>query len=196
MPKPPGEANFETWLLHVELMCHDHVSVEAQNRRILESLLPPASDVVRQLSSSGHPRDYMRLLESAYGLVEDGEEIFAKFLNTNQDPGQKASAYLQRSQMLLSTAVKRKGIRPSDVNRHLLKQFKRGCWDRDLVLQLELKTDEPLDFAEFLQQLRTEEDKRATKFDCMSRHLGTSKGKSSMIAMPLCYKHTYLRLKA
>lgn len=71
-------------------------------------------------------------------------------------------------------------VRPSDVNRHLMKQFKRGCWDHDLVLQLELKTDKPLDFAEFLLQLRTEEDKRATKLDRMTRHLGDSKGKSSV----------------
>lgn len=63
VPKPPGEADFETWLLHVELMFHDCISVEAQRRKILESLLPPASDVVRQLGSSAHPRDYMRLLE-------------------------------------------------------------------------------------------------------------------------------------
>lgn len=179
VPKPPGEADFETWLLHVELMFHDHVSIEAQRRKILESLLPPASDIVRQLGSSAHPRDYMRLLESAYGLVEDGEEIFAKFLNTNQDPGEKASSYLQRLQTLLSTAVKRVGIRPSDVNRHLMKQFKRGCWDHDLILHLELKTDKPLDFAEFLLQLRTEEEKRATKLERMSRHLGITKIKSS-----------------
>jgi len=161
-------------------MFHDNVSVEAQRRRILESLLLQASDIVWQLGLSGHPRDYMRLLESAFGLVEDGEEIFARFLNTNQDPGEKASTYLQRLQTLLSTAVKRGGVRPSDVNRHLMKQFKRGCWDHDLVLQLELKTDKSLDFAEFLLQLRTEEDKRATKLDRMSRHLGTSKGKSSV----------------
>lgn len=180
VPKPPGEADLETWLLHVELMFHDQTSVEVQRRKILESLLPPASDVVRQLGSSAHPRDYMRLLESAYGIVEDGEEICAKFLNTNQDPGEKASSYLQRLQTLLSTAVKRGGVRSSAVNHHLMKQFKRGCWDHDLVLQLELKTEEPLDFADFLLQLRTEEDKRATKLDRMNRHLGSSKTKSSM----------------
>lgn len=180
VPKPPGEADFETWLLHVELMSHDQTSIEVQRRKILESLLPPASDVVRQLGSSAHPRDYTRLLESAYGIVEDGEEIFAKFLNTNQDPGEKASSYLQRLQTLLSTAVKRGGVKQSAVNRHLMKQFKRGCWDHDLVLQLELKNQKSLDFADFLLQLRTEEDKRATKLDRMNRHLGSSKIKTSM----------------
>ena len=182
VPKPPGEADFETWLLHVELMSHDQTSIEVQRRKILESLLPPASDVVRQLGSSAHPRDYTRLLESAYGIVEDGEEIFAKFLNTNQDPGEKASSYLQRLQTLLSIAMKRGGVKPSAVNRHLMKQFKRGCWDHDFVLQLELKSEKSLDFADLLLQLRTEEDKRATKLDRMNRHLGSSKTKTSMSA--------------
>jgi len=93
-------------------MFHGNVSVEAQRRRILESLLLQASDIVWQLGLSGHPRDYMRLLESA-GLVEHGKEIFVKFLNTKKDPGEKASTCLQRFQTLLNTAVKRGGVRPS-----------------------------------------------------------------------------------
>lgn len=61
-----------------------------------------------------------------------------------------------------------------------MKQFKHGCWDHNLVLQLELKIDEPLDFADFLLHQRTEEDKRATKLDLMHCYLGASKAKSSM----------------
>lgn len=74
VPKPPGEADYDTWCLHVDLMFQDGSSVNVQRRKILESLLPPASDVVKQLGSSSHPRDYVKLLDSAYGLVEDGEE--------------------------------------------------------------------------------------------------------------------------
>jgi len=69
-------------------MFHNNVSVEAQRRRILESLLLQASDIVWQLGLSGHPRDYMRLLESA-GLVEHGKEIFVKFLNTKKGSRRK-----------------------------------------------------------------------------------------------------------
>lgn len=76
IPKPPGEADYETRSLHVELMFNDdRLSVDVQRRKILESLLPPASDVVRQLGTSAHPRHYVQLLDSAYGLVEDGEEV-------------------------------------------------------------------------------------------------------------------------
>ena len=35
--------------------------------------------------------DYVKLLDSAYGVVEDGDEIFARFLNTNQNAGEKSS---------------------------------------------------------------------------------------------------------
>lgn len=80
VPKPPGEADYETWSLHAELMFNDEsLSVDVQRRKILESLLPPASDVVRQLGTSAHPRHYVQLLDSAYGLIEDGDEVLARF---------------------------------------------------------------------------------------------------------------------
>lgn len=180
VPKPPGETDFETWCLHVDLMFQDGAPVDVQRRKVLESLLPPASNVVRQLGSSAHPREYVKLLDSAYGLVEDGDEIFARFLNTHQNSGEKASEYLQRLQVLLSTAVKRDGVSQSSASHHLLKQFKRGCWDQTLIMQLELKPEKHLDFAELLLLLRTEEDRRATKLDRMHRHFGASKSKATV----------------
>lgn len=66
--------------------------------------------------------------------MENGEEIFAKFLNTNQNPGERAFEYLHRLQVLLSMTLKRNGVTKSDTNRHLLKQFRCGCWDHTLIL--------------------------------------------------------------
>ncbi len=140
VPKPPGEADFDTWCLHVDLLLQDSLPVDIQQIKILESLLPPASDVVKQLGSTAPPREYVKLLDSAYGLVEDGDEIFSCFLNTNQDPGEKASDYLQRLQALLSTAVRRNGVKQSSADRQLLKQFQRGCWDQSLILTLQLES--------------------------------------------------------
>ena len=183
VPKPPGEADYDTWCLHVDLMFQDFSSVDVRRRKILESLLPPASDIIKPLGPYALPQEYVKLLDSAYGLVEDGEEIFAKFLNTNQDLPEKPSDYLQRLHVLLSTAVKRGGVKQADANRHLVKQFKRGCWDSQLLLQLDLKTDKPPNFAELLLQLRTEEDRKATKMDRMHRHLGTTKSKANVSSM-------------
>lgn len=157
MPKPPGEVDFETWYLHVELMFQDGLPADIQRRVILESLLSPASDIVKQLGSHSSPRDYIRLLQSAYGLVDDGEEVFAKFLSTHQDAGEKASEYLQRLQALLGTAIKRGGASEANANRQLYKQFTRGCWDQTLLLTLQqkIKAEPPPDFSELLLQLRS-----------------------------------------
>ncbi|XP_048059445.1 paraneoplastic antigen Ma1 homolog [Megalobrama amblycephala] len=180
LPKPPNEVDFQTWSLHVELMIQDKIPVDMQRRTILESLLPPASDLIRQLGPHADPCDYVKLIDSAYGLVEDGDEIFARFLGTHQNTGEKASEYLQRLQVLITTATKRGGIDKADANKQLLRQFRRGCWDQSLILalQLGLKTETPPDFSEFLLQVRTEEDRRAAKHDRMQRHLGTTKPKS------------------
>jgi len=165
LPKPTNEAKFQTWSLHVELMNQDKTPVDMQRRKILESLLPPASDLIRQLGPDAAPHGYVKLLDSAYGLVEDGEEIFARFLSTHQNTGEKASEYLQRLQVLITTAMQRDGIAKADANKQLLRQFRRGCWDQSLILalQLGLKTENPPDFSDFLLQVRTEEDRRTAK---------------------------------
>lgn len=76
-------------------MIQDKIPVDMQRCSILESLLPTASDLIRQLSPYADPCDYVKLIDSAYGLVEDGDEIFARFLSTHQNTGEKASEYLQ-----------------------------------------------------------------------------------------------------
>lgn len=55
-------------------------------------------------------------------------------------------------------AVRKKMKKVKTVKLHLLKQFKCGCWDLNLIMQLELKPEKHLEFAELLLQLRTEED--------------------------------------
>uniref|UniRef100_A0A3B5ABC5 Paraneoplastic antigen Ma-like C-terminal domain-containing protein n=1 Tax=Stegastes partitus TaxID=144197 RepID=A0A3B5ABC5_9TELE len=179
VPKPPGEVDFETWCLHVELMFQDGLPADMQRRIILESLLSPASDIVKQLGSHSSPLEYVRFLQSAYGLVDDGEEIFAKFLSTHQDAGEKSSEYLQRLQALLSTAVRRGGVSEANANKQLYKQFIRGCWDQTLLLTLQqtIKGESAPDFSELLLQLRTEEERRSVKIDRMQRHFGSSKTK-------------------
>ena len=107
--------------------------------------------------------------------MADGDECFAKFLSTLQNNGEKPSEYLHRLQVVLNTAVKRGGVSFTDLNRHLLKQFCRGCWDNALIsnLQLEQKKDNPPSFAELLLLLRVEEDKQVAKASRMKHHLGS-----------------------
>lgn len=180
LPRPAHEADYDTWRSGVELLLKDpSVSDLHRSRRIVESLLPPAADMVKQLSSSTLPAVYLSTLDSAYATVQDGDELFAKFMDTFQDSGEKPSAYLQRLQVVLNSAMKRGGVIESEVNRHLLNQFCRGCWDNSLIAELQLKQKKtyPPTFSELLLLLRTEEDREAAKAFRMKQHLGSTRQK-------------------
>lgn len=179
-PRPSHEVDYETWRTGVELLLNDPaVSDLYRSRRIVDSLLPPAVDLVRHLSHDTLPAIYLQTLESAFGTVQDGEELFAKFMDTFQNTGEQPSAYLQRLQVALNHAVRRGGVAEADVNRHLLAQFCRGCWNDTLIseLQLKQKKSQPPPFAELLLLLRTEEDREASKSLRMKQHLGATKQK-------------------
>lgn len=177
-PRPINESDYDTWRANVELILQDPaISDRHRSRRILDSLLPPAADITKHVSPQASPAAYLELLDSAYGTVEDGDELFALFMSTLQDSGEKSSSYLYRLQVVLNTAVRRGGVPADQVDRHLLKQFCRGCWDNKLLtdLQLEQRRNKPPSFAELLLLIRTEEDKQAAKVTRMKQHLGPSK---------------------
>uniref|UniRef100_A0A669E392 Paraneoplastic antigen Ma-like C-terminal domain-containing protein n=1 Tax=Oreochromis niloticus TaxID=8128 RepID=A0A669E392_ORENI len=166
LPCPSHEVDFDTLRHSVELLLQDpNLSDLQRSRKILDSLVPPAANVVKPLGPEALPSAYLELLHSAFGTVEDGDELFAKFLNTLQDAGEKPSHYLHRLQTALSKALKRGGVVAGEADRHLLRQFCRGCWDNALLtdLQLERKKDKPPSFTELLLQLRVEEDKHTAK---------------------------------
>lgn len=180
-PRPQNEIDYDTWRSAVDLMLNDpSVSDLQRTRRIMESLLPPAIDLVKQLRPDSPPSEYLSNLDSAYGVVQDGEELSAKFWGMCQNTGEKSSAYLQRLQIALSAAVKGGGIPSSEVNRHLLAQFCRNCWDRPLISELQLKQrkSNPPSFSELLLLVRTEEDREAAKLERMKQHLGPAKAKA------------------
>lgn len=145
--------------------------------KILDSLLPPASDVVKHISPYALPLDCLELLESVYGSVEDGDELFAKFIGTLQNQGEKSSTYLHRLHVMLSVAIRRGGVAEAERNRCLLKQFCRGCWDNSLIteLQLEGKRVTSPSFAELVVLIRTAEDKQTLKEERMRKHLGITR---------------------
>lgn len=182
VPRPSHEVDYDTWHSGADLVMKDPAISDIQRSRlILDSLLPPAADIVKHLSPDQSPDIYIKQLDSAYGTVQDGEELYAKFMDTFQNAGENPSTYLQRLQVVLSLAVKRGGVPESDVNKHLLNQFCRGCWDNILIseLQLKQKKTNPPSFAELLLLLRTEEDREAAKAQRMKQHLGNTKQRVS-----------------
>lgn len=181
VPCPNHEIDYDTWRCSLEFYMTDaSLSDGILVRKIVDSLLPPAANVVKPLGLKATPKAYLDLLDSAYATVEDGDELFVKFLNTNQNSGEKPSSYLQRLQIALNTVLKKKVIPDSDANRQLLKQFCRGCWNNNIIatLQLEQKKDNPPTFTQLLLLLRTEEDRIAAKDSRMKQHLGLAKAKA------------------
>lgn len=177
-PRPNSELDFDTWRANVDLFLTDpSMSDLHRTRKILDSLLPPATDVIKHVSPQALPSVYLQLLDSVYGSVEDGDELLAKFMGTLQNHDEKPSDYLNRLQVALSAVVRRGGIAESERNRYLLKQFCRGCWNDGLIadLQLERKTNAPPSFAELVLLIRTEEDRQASKHNRMKKHLGLHK---------------------
>lgn len=190
IPCPSHEVDYETWRSTVEFYLSDSsVSQSQLIRKMVDSLLPPAAQVVKPLGPQATPSSYLNLLDSAYGTVVDGDELFAKFLNTHQNTGEKPSSYLHRLQSSLTEVVKKKVVSDSDADRQLLKQFCRGCWNNALItaLQLEQRQNNPPTFPEFLLLLRTEEDKQAAKAVRMKQHLGFAKTKVQ--ANSVCASH-------
>lgn len=177
-PRPNNEADYDMWRTSVEVLMKDpSVSDSHCAHRILDSLLPPASEMTKHLGPRAKPSAYLELLDSAYGTVEDGDELYARFMNTLQNDGEKPSAYLQRLHVALSTTMRRGGVSAHDFDQQLLKQFCRGCWENSMIvdLQLEQRKKSPPSFAELLLLLRTEEDKQAVKMSRMKQHLGSAK---------------------
>ncbi len=178
VPRPVNEPDFDTWRTSVDLLLTDpSISDLHQTRKIRDSLLPPAADIVKHVSPNCLPAVYLELLESVYGSAEDGDELLARFMSTLQNHGEKPSTYLHRLQVLLSTAIRRGGLSESERDRCLLKQFCCGCWDNALIadLQLERRKVNPPSFAELVVLIGTEEDKNALKEERMRKHLGLNK---------------------
>lgn len=55
-------------------------------------------------------QELIYLLDSAFGTVEGGGKLFAKFLHSHQDSADKPSEYLQKLQTLLNAVVKQGGM--------------------------------------------------------------------------------------
>lgn len=178
VPRPNNEADYDTWRTTVEVLINDPaVSDVSCTQRILDSLLPPATDITKHLGPHAKPSEYLKVLDSAYGAVEDGDELFARFMNTLQNEGERPSAYLQRLHVCLTKAMQRGGVSASEFNKQLLRQFCRGCWEDSLIsdLQLGQRKESPPSFSELLFLLRTEEDKQAAKVSRMQQHFGRNK---------------------
>ena len=187
-PKPSNEADYETWRSQIDLLLADpSLSALHVTRRILESLLSPAAEVIKGLGPEALPTTYLQVLDAAFATVQDGEELFAQFLTTYQNQDEKYSAYLQRLQLTLNTVVKRGGIQSAEAEKHLIRQFSRGCLENAVITNLlEQKKEHPPSFSELLVLLRTEEDRQLAKETRMKKQSSTSKKHVNLSSHSAC----------
>ncbi len=178
IPRPSHEPDFDTWCATVDFLLNDQsLSDLHKTGKILDSLLPPASDVVKHIGPYALPLECLKLLESVYGSVEDGDELFAKFIGALQNQGEKQYTYLHHLHVMLSTAIRRGAVAEAERNRCLLKQFCRGCWDNSLSIDLQLegkRATHPY-FAELVVLIRTAEEKQSLKEERKRKHLGLNR---------------------
>lgn len=73
--------------------------------------------MVKHLGVKALPAAYLNVLDSAFDIVEDGDDVFAKFLNILQNTGEKLSLYLQRLHTYLLKVMKRGGIPAGEADR-------------------------------------------------------------------------------
>ncbi|KAG7463217.1 hypothetical protein JOB18_036378, partial [Solea senegalensis] len=67
-PRTQTESDYDTWRSGVELLLQDPAVSDLQrSRRIFDSLLPPAADVIKHLKPDTPPTVYLQTLDSAYG---------------------------------------------------------------------------------------------------------------------------------
>ncbi|GAA6084697.1 uncharacterized protein LOC109202349 [Tachysurus ichikawai] len=66
LPRPNSETDYDTWRSHVELLRKDPTLSNLQkSRKIFESLLSPAADIVKRLSPEATPETYLQLSRTA-----------------------------------------------------------------------------------------------------------------------------------
>lgn len=73
-------------------------------------------------------------------------------------------------------------MKHEEEDKHLLKQFCRGCWDNALLdaLRLEQKISGPPKFSDILLMIRSEEERQQAKSCCMKKHIGITKQRAQV----------------
>lgn len=155
------------------------VSALQCSRKIFDSLLPPAADMIKHLRPDTLPAIYLQTLDSAFSTVKDGEEL--RIYRNLSKCWRETICISSATKSCLEHCCKERGILEDEVNKHLLSQFCRRCWNDPFIgkLQLKQKKSNPPSFSELLLLLHTEEDCEAAKVVRMKQHLGPSKPKAS-----------------
>uniref|UniRef100_A0A3P9MNG2 Paraneoplastic antigen Ma1 homolog n=1 Tax=Oryzias latipes TaxID=8090 RepID=A0A3P9MNG2_ORYLA len=164
-PTPPGEDNLDNWMEHAKFMVDEYEYTDREKkRRIVESLKGPALEIIQAVRMSNPDAthmDYIEVLESTFGTVESGEELYFTFKALHQKPNECLSDFLLRLERTLNKVVKRGGLNVHEVNKARLEQLIKGATESDIMLlnlNLRERRSDPPSFLSLLKEIREEEE--------------------------------------
>uniref|UniRef100_A0A452GWQ9 CCHC-type domain-containing protein n=1 Tax=Gopherus agassizii TaxID=38772 RepID=A0A452GWQ9_9SAUR len=163
-----GEEEFELWSEHTTEMLREWAVPDVEKRRcLIESLSGPALDVIRTLKLTDPEvsvKDCLEALDNTFGSVEGPEDSYCKFINSQQQRGEKISAYIQRLERLLQRAVMRGAVTAEQMDQTRLAQVVRGTqyWNPILLhLRLRERQEHPPSYSQLIKEVREEEERQA-----------------------------------
>lgn len=168
-PTPAGEESLDNWLEQATLLVTEgECSDKEKRRRILESLKGPAFEIiqaVRLTQPDASPHEYIEAIESIFGTVESGEELYLSFRALRQQPGERLSEFLRRLERSLVKVVQGGGLPVSAANSARLKQLIRGSTSELMLLQLKIRerSSDPPTFLTLLREVMEEEGRQSAR---------------------------------
>ncbi|XP_032882254.1 paraneoplastic antigen Ma1 homolog [Amblyraja radiata] len=176
LPTPPGEESLDHWLEQAYLMIEECDCSEREKRkRIVESLKGPALEIIQAVrlnDPDASPDCYVKALESAFGTLVSGEDLYFAFRSLHQQSGEKLSDFLRRLECSLIKVVQKGGLLSHRADHARIHQLIRGATDSDMMLlQLRLRErkEKPPTFLKLLNEIREEEE-----YDTARRKLNTT----------------------
>ena len=95
-PTPSGEVNFATWRIAAKQIIEDEdVSKRNKRRSIMDSLMIPALNPVKNVSAATGADTILAKLVRVYGSTKSAEDMMYDFFEICQLPNQSASEYLE-----------------------------------------------------------------------------------------------------
>uniref|UniRef100_A0A672FVX5 Gypsy retrotransposon integrase-like protein 1 n=1 Tax=Salarias fasciatus TaxID=181472 RepID=A0A672FVX5_SALFA len=111
------------------------------------------------------PHDYIEAIESIFGTVESGEELYLSFRSLHQQPGESLSDFLRRLERSLVKVVQAGGLPVSSANKARIEQLIKGSTSELMLLQLKIRErkDNPPTFLNLLREVIEEESRQSAK---------------------------------
>ena len=122
-----GEVSFPQWMFEVKsLLLEKQYKPEVLAQAIRKSLRGEASNLLRRLGIGATIPQILEKFESVYGAVDTKENVLAKFYSARQEESEDVSKWSSRLEDILSIAVEKNMIKPTDSDDMLRHMFWQG----------------------------------------------------------------------